>query len=136
MLLFQNGDGKGNNFTELVLCLSNTASLPPPFLRSSRDLLVKEVTVLRSPYRWRCCGVGGCSALSHVTLWARGSLEESFHSGLCEPDLVLAIITNTDLMEEHPLRNSWLLVISAFSSPLLVVLYQNNNLFVKLTPLC
>lgn len=33
--LFENGTGKGSNFTELVLGLSNNTLLPPPFLRSA-----------------------------------------------------------------------------------------------------
>lgn len=57
--LFEDVTGKGNNFRELVLSLSNNASLPPPFLRCSRDPLVKEVTVFHSPYRWRCWGMEG-----------------------------------------------------------------------------
>lgn len=103
--LFENVTGKGNNFSELVLSLSNNASFPPPFLRCSRDPLVTEVTVFHSPYRWRCWGgVGGCSALCHVTQQARGSLEKSSRSGLCEPRLALAIITDAHLTEEHTLR--------------------------------
>lgn len=56
--LFENVTGKGNNFSELVLSLSDNASLPPPFLRCSRDPLVTEVTAFHPPYRWRCWGGG------------------------------------------------------------------------------